>query len=220
MKAHNFTATARNSRESANAGNTSSITGISTREEAIKFFEDSGYSFGTLELGDETVAVWGRDLGLFDVNLEVEVPSELAEPVIPMERTASVRISRFGAAIQVLDRESPEPIEQVDYAAMTDGELKAYILGKMQTSNEWLRKAVVAIFERQTLDEKQTGETKHHNGVGFNGTDARFLGSIAEQMIAGRRSLSQRQLDATRKAMFKYAGQLARIVREKHPRRK
>jgi len=217
MNAQFFTATARNSRELSNAGSTSSISGITTAEEAVKFFEDSGYSFGSVEDSDGNIVVhWGLGLGLCEVPVEDQVffQPQSSEPVISMERTASVRISRLGAAVQVVDRESPESAEKVDYAAMTDGELKAYILGRMQTSNEWLRKAVVAIYERQTLDEKQTGETKHHNGVGFNGTDASFLGSIAEQIIARRRSLSEKQLSATRKAMVKYTGQLARIARE------
>lgn len=213
-----ITATARNSRDFGANGNISCLSGITTREEAIEFFEKSDFNFGVLEDADgKTVGTWGRGIGLWEVMDKAEPAEALpVEPTIVLDR--KVKVSRFGAAM--LTEEPPAAPEPVDYGAMTDDELKAYITAQLNVSNAWLRKGVIAIFERQTLDEKQTGETKHHNGVGFNGTDASFLTSIAQQMIAGRRSLSQRQLDATRKAMFKYAGQLARIVREKHPRRK
>lgn len=216
MKHQFLTATARNSRESANSGNTSSISGITTREEAIEFFEKSNFSFGTVEDADgNNVAVWGRGLGLWETPHETApTQPQPVEPVIQLDR--NVRVSRFGAAVST--EEPPAAPEPVDYSSLSDEDLKAYITGQLQVSNAWLRKAVLAIYERQTLDEKQTAATKHHNGVGFNGTDAAFLSSIAEQIKAGRRSLSEKQLNYTRSKMFKYAGQLARIVREKHPR--
>lgn len=208
-----YTATARNSQYASDSGNTSSISGIATREEAIKFFQDSQFNFGTFEDSEGNIlAVWGRDIGMFDA--VVDTP---AEPTVRLDREPKVRISRYGAAVQIVESETVQPPA---YSDMTDDELKAYILGKIQTDTQWLRRAIVAIYERQTLDEKQTNTTKHHNGVGFNGLDAEFLGSIAKKIIARRFSLSERQISASRNAMVKYVGQLARITREKHPRRK
>lgn len=46
--------------------------------------------------------------------------------------------------------------------------------------DDQLCKAVVKIWEYQTADEQRVGETKEHNGVGFNGTDAHILSSFAE----------------------------------------
>lgn len=102
---------------------------------------------------------------------------------------------------------------KINYDAMTDAELKAYIADKVQTDTQWLRRAVVAIYERQTADEQSTESTNHHNGRGFTGADASFLSSIAKVIIEKRYSLTERQLNCTRKKMVKYTGQLVKIAR-------
>lgn len=102
---------------------------------------------------------------------------------------------------------------KVDYTQMTDAEFKAYIANKLQTDNAWLRRAVVAIYERQTIDEQSTESTNHHNGRGFTGADASFLSSIAKVIIEKRHSLTEKQLNCTRKKMMKYTGQLVKIAR-------
>lgn len=75
------------------------------------------------------------------------------------------------------------------------------------------------LLARQTADERQAGQTAHLNGRGFNGRDANFGTSLAEKVIdwrkgvSGYRSpLSPRQLDAARKMLRKYAGQLAKVA--------
>ena len=83
----------------------------------------------------------------------------------------------------------------------------------------WVARALVVLHDRQTADERSSQSTTHENGVGFNGTDARFLSSLAEQVRAwegtppeGRRfpvPLSARQLELARKKVAKYAKQLA-----------
>lgn len=107
----------------------------------------------------------------------------------------------------------------IDYTKMTDAELKAYIAGKLSNDNAWLRKGLLAIHARQTLSEQRSAETVDHNGEGFNSNDAYFLTQMAN-LVSANRILTQRQLDATRRKMMKYAGQLARITREKYPRAK
>ena len=88
------------------------------------------------------------------------------------------------------------------------------IANKIATDLKWLCGGILAIWNRQTEDEKNTEETRHHNGVGFNGRDARFLSSIAQQINQGRR-LSEKQTVAARKAMVKYTGQLTKIANKK-----
>lgn len=99
------------------------------------------------------------------------------------------------------------------YDLMTDAELKTYIAEKIQTDAQWLRRAVVAIYERQTLDEQRTDSTNHHNKMGFTGADASFLSSIAKVIVEKRYSLTEKQLIVTRKKMGKYVGQLVKITR-------
>lgn len=104
----------------------------------------------------------------------------------------------------------------------TLAEMTAEFKEKIGSDDFWAARAVLAIYARQTADEQQTDETRHENGVGFNGRDAEFLSSIAKQLqergftkeTRDRVPLSYKQLAAIRKSMKKYAGQLARIVRE------
>jgi hypothetical protein len=89
----------------------------------------------------------------------------------------------------------------------------------------WVARAVEVIYERQTADEQSDGQTKHHNGIGFNGVDAAILSSFARQVKAWKATpegerrfpcpLSARQLELARKKMAKYSGQLAAIAAEK-----
>lgn len=103
---------------------------------------------------------------------------------------------------------------KVNYDLMSDSELKEYISTKVQTDNQWLRRAVVEIYERQTLDEQRTDSTNHHNSLGFTGADAHFLSSIAKIIIEKRYSLTEKQLNRARSKMAKYSSQLVKIVRK------
>lgn len=85
---------------------------------------------------------------------------------------------------------------------------------KLMSDDAWLVRGLLAIFARQTEDEREAGSTTHHNGVGFNGVDAPFCTSLAEQFKV-RGSLSPKQIAALRKIMPKYAAQLAAIANAK-----
>ncbi len=88
---------------------------------------------------------------------------------------------------------------------------KIEIRAKLETNDKWLCKGLVAIFNKQTEDEKSAGTTAHDNGIGFNGSDAFILTSFAMQYIE-RGFLTPKQLVITRKKMLKYAGQLVKIA--------
>lgn len=90
-------------------------------------------------------------------------------------------------------------------------EKEQFIRQQLQTNDNWVMRALVSIWNKQTEDEKQVKDTKHHNGVGFNGRDAEFLSSLAERVNAGH-ALSFRQMAAVRKSIVKYSGQLRRIA--------
>lgn len=89
----------------------------------------------------------------------------------------------------------------------TKDEIKA----KLASDNVWLCRGLVAIYNKQTEDEKVAGRTDHDNGIGFNGCDAEILTSYAQQFNA-RGFLTPKQIEVTRKKMLKYAGQLTKIA--------
>jgi len=93
---------------------------------------------------------------------------------------------------------------------------------KLVSNDKWLVRGILAIYERQTADEKSSQTTKHTNGVGFNGRDAAILSSFAKQILSWqatsnprfRQPLSSKQFELARRMMSKYAAQLARIAEE------
>lgn len=64
---------------------------------------------------------------------------------------------------------------------------------------------LVKLYQRQTPAERATRETSEHNGCGFSKFDSKFLGSLAELVLAWSRGeskyatpLSQDQMSALR----------------------
>jgi hypothetical protein len=68
-------------------------------------------------------------------------------------------------------------------------------------------RAMVAIWERQTADEQETQDTRHHNGRGFAAWSARSGTYFAEWVRSGRR-LTGKHLVKARKIALHHAGQL------------
>lgn len=91
---------------------------------------------------------------------------------------------------------------------------KEEIAEKLITDLKWLTRGILAIYNRQTYDEQQMLETKHHNGMGFSGADSRFLSAMAQNLQKGW-NLSEKQIAVSRRMMKKYAGQLAKIANKK-----
>lgn len=71
-------------------------------------------------------------------------------------------------------------------------------------------KALVALYRRQTADEQAAGNTVYQNDVGFNGADAGFCSSVAQQLLAGR-PLTDKQLAVLQRILPKYYRQLAEV---------
>jgi hypothetical protein len=70
-----------------------------------------------------------------------------------------------------------------------------------------VERALVAIFNRQTEDEKRSEDTKHTNTVGFSSSDAKLGTYYAKWVISGRR-LTGTHLERARKMAHNYRRQL------------
>ena len=68
-------------------------------------------------------------------------------------------------------------------------------------------KALMRIYEYQTTDEKNIGETVHNNGVGFTGCDSKVLTYFAKAYSRYGR-LTDQQLKSLKVRIGKYATQL------------
>lgn len=100
---------------------------------------------------------------------------------------------------------------------------KHSIIELLHTNPKAIARALVALNERQTLDEQVTEDTKHHNGVGFTPADAK-MGTSMARFYLRTGYLTERQLAYWQKPnkrgvwrICKYAGQLLAIAREKQP---
>lgn len=89
----------------------------------------------------------------------------------------------------------------------TEDEIRDYV----QTNDKVLYGAIKKLYNEQTEDEKEAGQTKHYNNVGFNGADSKFMSSVAEFLIR-RGYLTEKQKFAARKRMVKYTKQLTRLA--------
>jgi len=92
---------------------------------------------------------------------------------------------------------------------------KEQIRAKITSDDKWAIRAILALYERQTMDEKAEGATKTTNGQGFSKFDAEFMSSLAEwYMNTG--FLTEGQLSKAKPKLGKYAGQLYRIAQAKN----
>lgn len=93
-----------------------------------------------------------------------------------------------------------------------------YIKWLLTMNDRAVERAIVAIYRRQTADEQSAGDTKHSNGIGFNGADAR-LGSYYARWILSGRSLTGNHLVKARTMSHKYVRQLVQIATENMARK-
>lgn len=89
----------------------------------------------------------------------------------------------------------------------TEEEIKVLV----QTNDAVLYGALKKLYACQTADEQDSGETREHNGVGFNGIDASFLSSTAE-FLKRTGFLTEKQKVIVRKKLVKYNKQLTRLA--------
>jgi len=83
----------------------------------------------------------------------------------------------------------------------------------LRTRQKWAQRGLLRIYTFQTENEQSLQATVEQNGVGFTGTDANILSSMAQQLKA-RGFLTEGQMKVVFKLMPKYAGQLYRYVEQ------
>jgi predicted site-specific integrase-resolvase len=98
-------------------------------------------------------------------------------------------------------------------------ETRAALSERTERGARAIEKAILVLYARQTSDEQTAEETKHSNGVGFTGADARFLTSLGKWINSSRRQpgqrLTERQRERARRQLMKYAAQLVRAADER-----
>lgn len=80
----------------------------------------------------------------------------------------------------------------------------------LEESDEAVRRALIVLYKQQTRDERMADETIERNCAGFNKVDAEFGSELARIALHGGK-LSDRQIQAARKMVMKYANQLTRL---------
>ena len=97
-------------------------------------------------------------------------------------------------------------------------EVKTYtkeeIKNFLSTNPQWMERALIVLFNRQTQDEQIDGETKHHNERGFNGCDSRYLSYCSKWILKGNH-LNQKHLEKCGKKLPKYWGQIKDLIENK-----
>lgn len=88
---------------------------------------------------------------------------------------------------------------------------RAKIEKLLRTNNTAVERAIVAIYDRQTADEKAVSDTKHTNSRGFSAAHAK-RGSYYARWIRGGRRLSGEHIDKGREIALHYTQQLADIA--------
>ena len=87
-----------------------------------------------------------------------------------------------------------------------ESEIKQLLLN----SNRAVERGIVAIWKRQTEDEKAVEQTRKKNNVGFSAFHARRGTYYANWINSGKR-LSGRHVDLGRKLILHYTNQLTKI---------
>jgi len=86
-----------------------------------------------------------------------------------------------------------------------------YIRWLLNMNDRAVERAMVAIYNRQTADEQSAQDTKHSNGIGFSGADAR-LGSYYAKWVLSGKNLTGNHLMKARMMSQKYVRQLTDIA--------
>jgi tRNA(Ile2) C34 agmatinyltransferase TiaS len=89
-----------------------------------------------------------------------------------------------------------------------------YVAFLLTMYDEMVKKAIVAIYNRQTMDEKRNECTTHKNGRGFRANHAHVGSRLAKLIISGKQ-LTRQEMWTAREITLHYVKQLAEIAAEK-----
>ena len=79
----------------------------------------------------------------------------------------------------------------------------------LESEDDFVRRCIVLLYEKQEADEQVIKESVYQNGVGFNKSDAEFLTEKAIRIKAGTVTYVTAEM---RKRMKKYARQLSNYL--------
>ena len=85
------------------------------------------------------------------------------------------------------------------------------IRGLLKTSDKFVERSIVKIFERQTDDEQYMEETKVHNKRGFSSAHARRGSYYAKWIIAGKH-LTGKHIEIGRRLILHYVKQWVEVA--------
>lgn len=91
---------------------------------------------------------------------------------------------------------------------------KERIINLLNTNDIAVERAIVAIYNRQTLDEKNVRATRHDNSMGFRANHA-YRGSYYAEWIRSGRHLTGDHIRKARKIVLHYHRQLLEIANAK-----
>jgi len=83
-------------------------------------------------------------------------------------------------------------------------------------NNRAVERAMIALYNRQTVDEQHTSTTHQNNGRGFNAYHAKHGTYYAKWVLSGKH-LTGSHLDRARKMACHYVGQLVQISEASSP---
>lgn len=90
---------------------------------------------------------------------------------------------------------------------------EAYLKDLLKTNDKALLRAIVLVYDNQTLEEKDKGESIEDNCIGFSKIDAKEMGDIARKIKANK-ALTKGELAKSRNKMQKYWKQLMIISKK------
>jgi hypothetical protein len=90
---------------------------------------------------------------------------------------------------------------------VTKKAIKEFVRNKLATDERWAKKALVTVFNNQTLSEQEGRCTSNLNGVGFGAFDADILTGLCAQYIR-KDFLTPKQMDIVFKKMPRYWAQI------------
>jgi hypothetical protein len=91
---------------------------------------------------------------------------------------------------------------------------KEEIQDKLKNDVRWMERALIVLHDFQTKDEQRVGDTKHHNDIGFNGVDGRYLSYCARWVIDGKH-LNEKHMKKCGEKLPKYWKQISNIIESK-----
>ena len=90
------------------------------------------------------------------------------------------------------------------------------IVNLLNSNNIAVERAILAIYNRQTADEKIARNTRYHNTVGFSAADAKTGTYLAKWLLSGKH-LDGKFLAKGRNIAIKYRRQLLEIATQNNP---